>query len=70
MSTYITSMLTKAIAVVCESNVSYISDVDDHDDNDDDNVAEVTQSSVYQEITVPVYLSLSLMFQLKNNKHI
>ena len=62
-------MLTKAIATVCESNISYISDVDNHDDHDD-NVAEVTQLSVYQEITVPVYLSLSLMFQLKNNKHI
>ena len=43
----ITSTPTKANVAVPESNISDISDAD----NDDDNVADVTQSSVYQETT-------------------
>ena len=42
----ITSTPTKANAAVLESNILDISDVDD-----DDNVADITQSSVYQETT-------------------
>ena len=43
----ITSTPTKANVAIPESNISDISDAD----NDDDNVADITQSSVYQETT-------------------
>ena len=41
-----TSTPTKANVAVPEPNIFYVSDIDD-----DDNVADITQSSIYQETT-------------------